>query len=106
MQDWQLDTFGRMVHVPEREAEGPRHAPDALLDGHQRRRAEGELLTAQAEAAGASRLDVAVSVRLTPEVQADDHCVPGAEGTRRGVAQSARLAPQVFRSANAAWPAR
>jgi integrase len=50
----------------------------------------------EAEAAGASRLDVAVPVRLTPEVQADEHRVLGAEGTHRGVAHNARLAPQVF----------
>ena len=53
----------------------------ALLAGDERRRAEGDLLAAQAHAVSASCLDVPVPVRLTPEVQADDHGLPGAERT-------------------------
>jgi hypothetical protein len=80
-------------HVPEREAEQPRHVPGGLPGGHERRGAEGEFLAAQADAAGAGRLDVLVPVGLAPEVQADQHGVPGAERAHRGVAHGAGLAP-------------
>src|SRR5450759_358289 len=97
MQDGQLDTFGCMNHVPEHETEQPGRILDALRCRDERRRAEGELLAAQAHAAGAGRLDVLVPVRLTPEVQADDHGVPSPERTHGGVAYGAGLAPGVLK---------
>ena len=100
MQDRQLDAFGRMNHAPDRETEQPGHTPDALRCGDERRRAESELLAAEAHAAGARRLDVLVPVRSTPEVQADDHRVPRTERAHRGVAYGAGLAPDVLKIGN------
>jgi hypothetical protein len=85
-----------MNHMHEHETKRPRHVFDAPLEGDERRRAEGELLATQAHAAGAGRLDVLVPVRLTSEVQADDHGVPRTERTYRGVAHGAGLAPRVL----------
>jgi len=95
-QDRQLDTFGCASHVPERETERPGYVFDALLQGDERWRAEGELFAAQAHTAGASCLDVSVPVRLTPEVQADDHGLPGTERTHGGVMHGAGLAPRML----------
>jgi hypothetical protein len=96
VQDRQLDTFGCANHVPERETEQPGHVFDTLLHGDERWRAEGELFAAQAHTASASCLDVSVPVRLAPEVQADDHGLPGTERTHGGVVHDAGLAPRML----------
>lgn len=46
MQDGQLDTFGCMNHVPERESEQPGRIIHGLRCRDECRRAEGELLAA------------------------------------------------------------
>jgi hypothetical protein len=96
MQDRHLHTFGCMDNTPERETERPRHVLDSLPGRHQFRRTQGELLTAQPQAAGASGFDIPVPIRLAPEVQPDHDCVPCAEGAYRGMAHDAGLAAYVF----------
>lgn len=49
MHDGQLDAFGGVGHVPEREAEQPRKVFGGLPGGHERRSAQDELLAAQAD---------------------------------------------------------
>jgi hypothetical protein len=57
MQDWQLDAFRRVNHMPERETEQPRDVLGGLPGRHERGSAEGELLAGQADAAVADRAD-------------------------------------------------
>jgi hypothetical protein len=96
MQDWQLDAFRRVNHMPERETEQPRDGLGGLPGRHERGSAETQLLAGQADAAVAGSLDVLVPIRLAPEVQAYDHHVPGTESAHRSVADHAGLAASVF----------
>ena len=106
MQDGQLDAFGRVNDVPERETEQPRQVLGRLVGRHERGSAEGELLAAQADPAAAGRHDVLIPVGPAPEVQADYRRARSTERAHRGVVRDAGLAPDVLQVGECGRPAR
>jgi hypothetical protein len=81
--DWQLDAIGGVDHIPERGAEHPGHAPDALDDRDNPGSTQLQLLAAQTHPAPPGGLDVLQPIRLTPEVDSDHDPVRPTESTQR-----------------------